>query len=206
MPQIELKEPVVMALERILIMGNSITWHEPKEDIGWSGDWGMAASSRENDYVHLLMKGIRAANPDAHFMIRNIAEFEIGYWDYCLDKLNDGRCFNASAIVLQIGENVDDGTVGAKNFGYYYQSLTDYLNPQKAKIICANCFWDKPNVRRIVESASAANGYALADIGRLGEDRRNMAIGQFANEDVARHPSDTGMMAIADCIQDCLGI
>ena len=31
-----------MAKKKILIVGNSITWHAPKEEIGWFGNWGMA--------------------------------------------------------------------------------------------------------------------------------------------------------------------
>ena len=40
--------------KKILIVGNSITYHAPKEDIDWNNSWGMAASRAENDYVHIL--------------------------------------------------------------------------------------------------------------------------------------------------------
>ena len=43
---------------RILFVGNSITKHAPKPSIGWNRDCGMAASSIEHDYVHLIVKKI----------------------------------------------------------------------------------------------------------------------------------------------------
>ena len=41
--------------KRVMFVGNSITLHGVKPEIGWHGAWGMAASSKENDYCHFLM-------------------------------------------------------------------------------------------------------------------------------------------------------
>ena len=51
---------------RVLFAGNSITRHGPKEEIGWYGDYGMAASCEENDYVHVMMAAIREKTTYSH--------------------------------------------------------------------------------------------------------------------------------------------
>ena len=43
---------------KILFLGNSITRHGPSQAVGWSGDWGMAASAREKDFVHLVTSSL----------------------------------------------------------------------------------------------------------------------------------------------------
>ncbi len=40
---------------RIFFWGASTTKHAPSSSIGWYGNWGMAASAEENDYVHKLV-------------------------------------------------------------------------------------------------------------------------------------------------------
>ena len=65
---------------RVLFLGNSITRHGIKREIGWHFDHGMAASAREKDYVHLLMAQIRSVHADASFCICQGAEWERRYW------------------------------------------------------------------------------------------------------------------------------
>ena len=64
---------------RVLFFGNSITRHGVKEDIGWHHDWGMAASAKEKDYVHLVLSEIRKTHPDAYDCICKGAEWESNY-------------------------------------------------------------------------------------------------------------------------------
>ena len=48
---------------RVLFVGNSITLHGPRPQIGWTNNWGMAATARDRDYVHLLQKKIVEVQP-----------------------------------------------------------------------------------------------------------------------------------------------
>lgn len=67
--------------KKLLFLGNSITRHSPAPQIGWNGDWGMAASSREKDYVHQTMKKVRTVAPDASFLVAQIALWEREFWN-----------------------------------------------------------------------------------------------------------------------------
>ena len=58
---------------RVLFVGNSITLHGPRPQIGWTNNWGMAASARDKDYVHLLQKKIAAVRPDAQCCLLQVA-------------------------------------------------------------------------------------------------------------------------------------
>ena len=72
-----------LRVAKILFLGNSITLHGPAPEIGWTGNWGMAASARDKDYVHQLLDRIsKAAGGTPKVMIRNIADFERRLTDF----------------------------------------------------------------------------------------------------------------------------
>ena len=62
---------------KVLYLGHSMTRHGPSQKIGWTNDWGMAASAREKDYAHLVARGIEAkTGRKTEIRLRNIASFE----------------------------------------------------------------------------------------------------------------------------------
>ena len=81
--------------KKILFIGNSITKHGPKPEIGWENDCGMAASSLENDYVHQLMSKIRTVDSEARFAIQAAWEIENNFEDFNNEKLSPSREYDA---------------------------------------------------------------------------------------------------------------
>ena len=96
-----------LRIGKVLFLGNSITLHGPAPEIGWTGNWGMAASAQEKDYVHLLLDRIaKAAGGKPQVMIKNVADFERRLNDYNLrDELKQELAFEADVIIIALGEN-----------------------------------------------------------------------------------------------------
>lgn len=70
----------------VVCLGNSITKHPYLPDVEWYGDWGMAASSPEKDYCHVLQKKLKEYNPESKVIPCTIVPFEKN--PYCdLDSL-----------------------------------------------------------------------------------------------------------------------
>lgn len=67
--------------KRILFVGNSITRHGVAPWIGWNNDWGMAASAKERDYVHLTASALKKRWGACDFCITQAADWERNYTD-----------------------------------------------------------------------------------------------------------------------------
>lgn len=96
-----------LSVNRILFLGNSITLLGPAPDIGWTGNFGMAASSEDKDYVHLLVDQIsKQAGGRPEIMVRNIADFERELSKFNIrETLKKELEFQADVIIIAIGEN-----------------------------------------------------------------------------------------------------
>lgn len=196
---------------RVLFLGNSITKHGPKQDIGWSGNWGMAASVEDKDFVHLVARALgKTAGTAPEVMIKNIAGFERQYATYdAKAKLKDACEFDANLIVLAIGENVpalkDDAA--KLQFGNGLRKLLRDLKPDKSPtIVVRSCFWPNQAKDQVLKLVCQELGGVFVDIGRLAKDESNFARSErkFEHAGVAAHPGDKGMAAIANAILDAV--
>lgn len=99
------KDPIIQTtpnFDKILILGNSITHSKPDPNIGWLGDWGMAASARDKDFVHLLAQKFKASHLTSTLDFKNISDFENNYWKYKLENLDTFTAEKYDLLILRI--------------------------------------------------------------------------------------------------------
>jgi 7,8-dihydropterin-6-yl-methyl-4-(beta-D-ribofuranosyl)aminobenzene 5'-phosphate synthase len=192
---------------KILFLGNSITQHGPAPDIGWTGNWGMAASAPERDYVHRLQGRIaREAGGVPRVMVRNIADFEREQTDFDIRAaLKEELAFEADVVILAIGENAPSSKTdeARKRFADALRDLLALLGQHgHPKIFVRSQFWPDAEKDRILKKACDDAGGVFVDIEKLGTDPTNAARSerQIGHAGVAGHPGDKGMAAIADVL------
>ena len=206
----QLKESAYVSFEnpggkgiRVLFVGNSITRHGIAHDIGWHNDWGMAASSKDKDYVHQLMSKMDSVQKDVAYCICQVASWERGYkegTEKFYGVYRSAHDFKADIIVLRFIENCSFNEWDSEIFKSELEKLLAYLNPSgDAKTVITTGFWHHCGDEAIREFAEE-RGIPLAELGDLGEMDEMKAIGLFEHGGVANHPGDLGMKKIAERI------
>lgn len=187
---------------RVLFVGNSVTLHAPCESIGWHGDWGMAASAKERDYVHLVESFVKKTHPDASFCICNAADWERGYrnGEETFPKYTAASAFDANVIIIKISGNSPKNDFDGETFKQNYEKLISFLNPNgTAKVILATEFFKHPAEDAIVAFAKE-KGVPLCALSDIADFDEYKAVGLFGHMGVAAHPGDKGMQVIAERI------
>ncbi len=186
----------------------------------------MAASRKENDYVHKVMAALREDVPESKFAAINIASWERDF-NYDLSTLFANSILddleeesdepvldeNTDLIVIRVGEN----TVDDNRFEEALGALVDYVSEiaPDARIVITNQFWPK-DVRDIAcYNVAVSKGATFVSINQFGNATYQERIGSYVYGDdgnlhminhpgVAGHPSDLGMQAIANAILNSL--
>lgn len=188
---------------KILILGNSITRHGPKPEIGWNYDFGMAASEPEHDYVHRLYRHLIRGGYDVQFYVRQASYWEVHFRDDdVLDHFREEHELSPDLILFRMGENAAkfvNTDIESAEFEEKLRELIAYLNRCKSPVVYTTGFWRHAPVDDAIVRASAGVG-AVVDLNFLGRSEENMAIGQFAHNGVAHHPNDRGMACIASIL------
>jgi hypothetical protein len=184
---------------KILFLGNSITLHSPAPDIGWTGNWGMAASSEENDYVHKLCSMLTAAGYNPIIHIRNVAEFERDPAGISPAYFDNDLAFMPDVVIFRMCENTPAEQQEA--FAAAYEELICRFRADTGcAVIAVGPFWENNTMENLMRDAADRCGAVWLSLSSLHGDITYQAVGQFEHSGVASHPSDKGMQAIADII------
>lgn len=190
-------QKITNPVHKVLILGNSITYSPANPTEGWNCSCGMAASTVDKDFVHLLKTRFKELNNSTTVDAVNIAEFERSFDTYDFDKLKSFRDAKPDIVILRIGENVLRETE-ATLFEAKYVELLNYLkvNNGGVKILAVGSVWPNRDLANTVMSKHT-NYISLIS---LQNDMSNFALGLFTNTGIADHPSDKGMKSISDQI------
>ena len=191
---------------RVLIYGNSFLKHRPLPSIGWTNDWGMAASCREKDFAHLLLKKMEVrlgAAPD--YRLRSLYWFEkdFPHFDVARELAGD-IAYKPDYLIVAIGENV--GVLREKaDQDLYRARLIELVKAFQAdgrtpRVIVRAPAWPNETKSKLMLEAAQATGARFVDCGQLKADKSNLAIGLFKHPGVQMHPGDKGMAVLADLI------
>jgi len=190
--------------KNIIHFGNSICKHPIVTDVWW-GEWGMAATVKENDYVHKFLSMIKVKNPNATSDALNIAPWETNYATFNKSTL-DSYLVGKDLVILRLGENV----TYYPDFQNQYKKLIQYIQSKapNATIILGGQFWT--NATKEIAMQNAANELKLPfislnhlDSATYKQSVNNIVYGDdnlthiISNTGVADHPNDLGHLEIA---------
>ncbi|WP_324016110.1 SGNH/GDSL hydrolase family protein [Aeromonas hydrophila] len=178
--------------KNIFFVGNSITAYGLSPDIGWHGNWGMAASSESNDYVHKTVSKLNSPK----FQVVNLGDFEYKYNTMDLSFFKKYKDSQPFIMVYQAGENVDPSTLEKYKYTEHLKKLIHYINPHHVVIISE--FWPDPIKFQMMQTFTKENGYSYVDISKIMFMEGATAKGMYENDAVALHPSDKGMELISE--------
>ena len=190
---------------RVMFCGNSITRHGPDADIGWTNDWGMAASAPERDYVHLLVRALEArSGVRSEFTIHDIPlEKDYGDAEKIRAAIDKAIQWHPDLVVLGYGENTHSVANDADESLFraaYLETTRALCEFAGAEVVLLSPFWQNERLSRILSEVAEETGAIYVDIGDLGEREEMTAKGRFEDDGVAAHPGDAGMIAIFDRI------
>lgn len=186
--------------KRVLFVGNSITRHGSAPQLGWEGDWGMAASSIEKDYVHLTVGALKERLGNIDCCVTQAADWERNYKDGELlsRQYQAARDFCADILVIRLGENVIRETFDYDAFVSAYVDMVRFFAPKEdTKIILTDLYWPHEGIDKGIHEAAGRLGLPVIKMGDLGGNDAMSAKGLFWHEGVAGHPGDAGMKEIS---------
>ena len=197
-----------------LAIGNSITRHSLSSY--WWGDWGMAASTKDKDYFHLIKSKLEAQFGDVTAKAYNFYSWEPQGTDRAeaLTLLDNYLSDQLNYVTIQLGENVSDTNTFENDFAELIRHIRE--RAPNAKIVIIGNFWTDATVDELKMRVAIANGLAMVDLSEI-RDKAEYQCGmgtivygqdgephEVSHEGCAKHPNDAAMSYIADKTYDAL--
>lgn len=204
---------------KMMVVGNSLTHHSPNsgaDGLSWDGDWGMAASTQANDYVHRLQSMLQAdqTGTPLGLEIGHIADERntmtgTGVGCMNLSGAPTLTASNADLMVFQLGENYG-GPLTWEAFGQNYKTTIQQVaaggnNPD---LYIVGPWWDSDYTYKslFIQRVAYELGATYVRIRDISTNSANLGVSEpyaapsWATNGVGSHPGDTGMARIAERI------
>ncbi len=192
-----LQQPPQARVKKILVIGNSISRHGPNGNLGWNGNYGMAASSQEKDYVHQVYAKICQVQPQFKPELRITRPADES-------KMIGGEAYldyEPDLVIVQLGDNFR-GKANVEELQKPYEKILAALKEKSNPAIFCLSTWGNPQFDPLIREAAKNQGAVYVDISSLSGNSANRAAAEkrFTNGGVNWHPGDQGMQAIAEIL------
>jgi hypothetical protein len=195
--------------DRILFLGNSITFSKANPDIGWMGNWGMVARSADKDYAHRVVSNIAKLNGGVEPVMKAVNVYFYGQYEQkyasfdVAANMAELLAFKPDVLVVELGENVESLTTKEQQAAFaksFLNLLETFQRNSHPTIFVRNVWWPDAVKDVILKRATEKVGGVWVDLGNLRSDPKNIATSMnlFSHVGVADHPSEQCMEVIAD--------
>ncbi|MBI3382483.1 MAG: SGNH/GDSL hydrolase family protein [Aquabacterium sp.] len=188
----------------LFVIGNSLTRHGPSSAIGWQGEWGMAASAADKDYVAQLLKLLNQDAAGASWAAHKEdgGELERHPALYHVADETSRLARQSALVVVEVGDNVDTGKTPLPMFAQAYSQSLEALKPEAGVLACVSTWWPSAEKDQLIKERCEKAGGVFVDISSIARSPKSIARNErtIAHDGVGAHPGDAGMKAIANKI------
>ena len=193
----------------VLVLGNSITWHPYKPEIGWRSEHGMAASRPEKDFCHVLEQRLKSLNSQTTVTGINMAEWE-NTFSHEYERMMGDAVKGKDMIIIRMSENVH---FNRERFGEELEELIGYCRSITQAIVLCGCVWKDKVLEKAIRKLARQHKMPFVPLAQImdGHPETNAHLGDTfvdINGDlytidspfICTHPNDKGMEMIAEAI------